>query len=160
MNWHEIFYIENNKLFNKVDRGGRAMAGTEAGCFHKHSGYYVVRVNNKLLKVHRIMYEMRHGKIPDGMEVDHVDHNRANNDDANHRIVTHRDNTKNVTRRISNSSGCTGVYWYESRSKWWAFIGTGKERKSLGYYVDWFDAVCARKSAEREMGYHENHGKR
>ncbi|QGH77011.1 homing endonuclease [Escherichia phage BEK26] len=160
MNWHDIFYIEDDKLFNKVDRGARAMAGKEAGCLHKNSGYVVVRVDDKLLKAHRIIYEMRHGAIPEGMEVDHIDHNRSNNSDSNHRLVTHKENTQNVTRRKTNNSGCTGVYWYESRSKWWSFIGTGKGRKSLGYYSDWFDAVCARKRAEFELGYHENHGKK
>lgn len=159
MNWSELFYIEDNKLFNKISRGN-ALAGMEAGCLHKNSGYIVVRVNRKLLKAHRIIYEMRHGEIPDGMEVDHIDHNRANNDDSNHRLVSHRENTQNSSRRHNNSSGCTGVYWYKSRNKWWAFIGTGKERKSLGYYSDWLDAVCARKRAEFELGYHENHGKK
>lgn len=116
MNWHDIFYIEDDKLFNKVDRGARAMAGKEAGCLHKNSGYVVVRVDDKLLKAHRIIYEMRHGAIPEGMEVDHIDHNRSNNSDSNHRLVTHKENTQNVTRRKTNNSGCTGVYWYESRS--------------------------------------------
>lgn len=36
---------------------------------------------------------------------------------------------------------------------------TVKTLKDL-FYHDFFEAVCARKSAERQYGFHINHGKR
>lgn len=124
-------------------------------------GYVRITIGGVSLLAHRFAWEFDNGDIPDGMQIDHKNHIRNDNRRENLRVVTHKDNGRNTKKSVRNKSGCVGVYWYDSRSKWWAFIGnSGKgERKSLGYYSDWFDAVCARKSAEFALGYHENHGK-
>lgn len=46
---------------------------------------------------------------------------------------------------------------YESR--WVAYIKLKGKEKHLGYFCHFFDAVCARKSAEDRYGFHTNHGR-
>ena len=122
-------------------------------------GYVRVALLRKSVMAHRFAAICLFGDIPEEMQVDHIDHVRHNNKDENLRLVTHQGNGRNTKRSNRNTSGCTGVYWYDSRGKWFAYIGTGKNRKSLGYYSDWFEAVCARMSEAARQGYHENHGR-
>lgn len=122
-------------------------------------GYIRIMIGKTAILAHRFAWESVSGEIPEGMQIDHINHIRSDNRIENLRVVTHKNNGRNVKRSNRNTSGCVGVFWYKSRSKWWSFIGKGKDRRSLGYYADWFDAVCARKRAEFEEGYHINHGK-
>jgi len=130
------------------------IAGTVDG-----AGYVRVALFRRPLMVHRFAAMCLFGDIPEGMQVDHIDHIRHNNKAENLRLVTHQGNGRNTKLSTRNTSGCVGVFWYESRGKWWAYIGKGKKRKSIGYYADWFDAVCARMSEAARQGYHENHGR-
>lgn len=41
-----------------------------------------------------------------------------------------------------------GIYWHERDKVWSVEITVNKKKIHLGTYRDWFDAVCARKSAE------------
>jgi hypothetical protein len=43
-------------------------------------------------RAHRLIYQTFIGKIPNGLEVDHIDHNRHNNSINNLRLVTHSQN--------------------------------------------------------------------
>lgn len=53
-----------------------------------NSGYYQVRVNGRLTLVHRVIWELLNGEIPDGMFIDHIDQDKTNNDISNLRVVT------------------------------------------------------------------------
>ena len=43
-----------------------------------------------------------------------------------------------------------GVCMDTEKRRWQARINTDSGRKHLGYYSDWFEALCARKAAENE----------
>lgn len=47
-----------------------------------------------------------------------------------------------------SATGITMVYWYKPRSCWVAKISIKGAQKHLGYFEDYFEACCARKSAE------------
>ena len=49
----------------------------------------------KVVYVHRMVYEAFKGEIPEGMEIDHIDRNRQNNNPDNLRVVTRSENNKN-----------------------------------------------------------------
>ena len=59
----------------------------------------------------------------------------------------------------NNTSGHTGVYWYSQRKKWVSEIFADGRKISLGYFKDKEEAIQARKQANIEYGFHENHGK-
>lgn len=62
----------------------------------REDGYLRVGVHCKTVSfdayVHRVVYEVFKGVIPDGMEIDHVDGSRHNNRLENLQLVSHRDN--------------------------------------------------------------------
>lgn len=75
----------------------------------KHSAR--VKIGQKLYLVHRILWEMFNGPIPEGMVIDHLDGNPFNNNIRNLRVTTQRINTQNSRIRRDNLSGTTGVSW-------------------------------------------------
>ena len=120
--------------------------------------YIRVRINRKMYLAHRVIYVMVTGEWP-RFEIDHKSGVGFDNSWENIADVTHYENMKNTILRDDNSYGITGVSWYRSSEKWRARIYAFREEKYLGYFDDFFEAVCARKSAELKYGFHENHGR-
>jgi len=121
--------------------------------------YRKVRVDGKLQRLHRVLWADANGPIPAGMQIDHINGDTLDNRLENLRLVTHKDNARNAKRRSDNKSGVTGVHWKKKNQKWTAQIKDNGKQVYLGLHDDWFEAVCARKSAEKRLGYHVNHGR-
>ena len=147
--WH--FKRESN------GRGWNTLnAGTVAGCIDG-KGYLSVAVNGKIYRGHRLIFLHVTGKLPTG-EVDHINHIRDDNRWVNLREVTTSENR--INQKLSSASTCghTGVYFSNKRGVWVAQIKRFGNVKYLGSYPHIEDAVYARKTAEKEMGFHPNHG--
>lgn len=157
MNWNDVLVYVNGGLFWKVTVGSRAIAGDRVGSLNG-DGYLCFNFKCKSHKVHRVIWEMHNGPIPKGMQIDHIDHNRVNNLLSNFRLVDSKTNSRNQKKRVTNSSGVTGVYWHKRDSLWYAAISDGKRLVSLGTFAEKQDAIDARKAAEKLYGYHLNHG--
>ena len=91
--------------------------------------------------------------------MDHINHIRKDNRWLNLRETTNQENNKNASKRKDNTSGVPGVYWAKHCNKWLASINNGGERVNLGGFTDWFEAVCAKMSANNKYGFHSNHGR-
>jgi hypothetical protein len=93
---------------------------------HKdREGYFVVGLMKRRYKVHRIIYEMFYGEIPEGMVIDHVDRDKENNKIENLRAVSCKVNSRNTKRYSSNTSGVTGVSLqtsYKSSGNYTAYV--------------------------------------
>lgn len=83
-------------------------------------------------------------------EIDHKNGVRYDCRKSNLRFCTRTQNTWNTGIRSNNTSGVKGVSYNKARDKWFAYINVDKQRKSLGYYTDFNDAVNARLNAERK----------
>ena len=59
-------------------------------------------------RLHRLVYELFIGKIPDGYEIDHIDTNPSNNTVTNLRAVTPKENRNNPLTRKHNSDAHKG----------------------------------------------------
>lgn len=156
--WNSIFEYDGENLIRKATTSSRARAGDVVGCLDK--GYLTVRFNKKLYFVHRIVWEMHNGPIPDGMYIDHINHKRDDNRLVNLRLVTRIENQRNMSISKRNSSGFVGVSWSKVHNKWEVRIGVGNGTKDMycGRYDTIDEAVAARKKAELDIGYHKNHG--
>lgn len=108
---------------------------------------------------HRIVWEMHYGKIPEGFEIDHINHIRSDNRIENLRIVSRSENCKNMSISKANESGFTGVCWSKKQSAWHAYINVNRKMIHLGFYSDLNEAIRVRATAERNNKFHENHGK-
>jgi hypothetical protein len=88
---------------------------------HKNStGYYLI---------HRMIM-----KAPKGVEIDHIDGNRLNNQKSNLRFATSSQNKINRGARKDNQSGFKGVSWHKQRKKWAARIMIDKKYQHLGLF--------------------------
>lgn len=131
-------------------------AGTIAGT-KSTSGHVNALFRGKKKKVHRIIWLMVHGDWPD--YIDHINGIPDDNRLSNLRSVERSENYRNFPKRKDNKSGCPGVNWYKRRNMWVVRINVNGESKNLGYYTSLDEAILVRRQAERQFGYHENHGR-
>lgn len=134
-------------------------AGAEAFTANSR-GYRTGRILDLQFFAHRVIWAMVHDEWPaEGMDVDHINGNPADNRIANLRCVSHQDNGRNVKRPANNTSGRIGVSQDKRTGHWAAYIGHGKDRNRIGTFASFEDACQARANAEAQEGYHDNHGR-
>lgn len=100
---------------------------------HVHTTY-VVRTGGSL---HRDILEMSVGSRP-GCVVDHIDRNGLNNQRANLRWATVRENRYNAKPNGKRKLGSLkGAHWREDRGKWraWIKLPGQSTKKHLGYFA-------------------------
>jgi hypothetical protein len=140
-------------------KGGSARVGAVAGC-RRSDGYVHIVIDSERNYAHRLAWQMAVGPIPAGMEIDHIDHDPSNNTLNNLRLVTKAGNRRNRSRDSRNTSGVNGVFWAAHAKAWSAQIRVDRKTHHIGYFKDLEAAATARKKAEAEFGFHENHGKK
>ena len=159
---------ETGDIFHKIDRGrkdggGRQAKAGDIATSRKIDGYLVVQFYNDSRKdrylAHRVAWLLYYGVDPGDMQIDHIDGNPANNRILNLRLVDHGGNMRNKCKQKNNTSGVMGVSWDKENGKWLAEIGMKGKYKKIGRFKDKFEAICARKSAENRLGFHQNHGR-
>ncbi len=127
--------------------------GKVAGGIDPDTGYWQIRIDDKLYYAHRLAWLYVYGRWPRSL----IDH--SNRDQIDNRIIKLREATKsqnvmNGKLRIDNSSGHTGVYYSKRLGKWTAEIHAKKKRHRLGWFGSLDDAVAARRIAAKK--YHGN----
>ena len=113
----------------------------------------------KRLQSHRAAWAIYYGKWPDG-EIDHISGEKTDNKIENLRDVTVLENSRNRPMQRDNSSGRIGVNWNVKAKQWVARISDRGSRIHIGYFDDFAEACVAREAAEKEIGFHKNHGRR
>jgi len=103
--------------------------------YKSNSTFYVEREYiGKAIKMHRLLMN-----TPNGMLVDHIDHNGLNNQKSNLRNCTHGQNMQN--RRPYGKSKYKGVIFSQNRFR--AQITLGKRNLYLGRYKSEIEAAKA-----------------
>ena len=147
-----LVYEPETGIFKWIDRPSVHMAhdkvGTRAG-FIGASGYRYIKYRRKLHREHRLAYEFVFGSIPEGMEIDHMDGDRANNRISNLRLATHQQNLANCKNRKNNTSGRKGVTRHFD-GRWRAKIMVDGETLHLGLFHAIEDAAAAYSKAASE----------
>jgi len=118
-------------------------------------GYCRTSLTGKYYFIHRLIFKMMTGRDP--LMIDHINGVPSDNRWENLRDVTAADNSKNIKLSKRNKSGLLGVV--KRSGSWRVRITARNNRINLGSYGDYFEAACARKSAENKFGFHENHGR-
>lgn len=88
---------------------------------------------------------------PQGMEIDHIDHNGLNCCEDNMRFVTHAQNQKNQSKQRSNTSGYIGVSHHILNKRYQAYIESDGKQHYLGYFDNPIDAARRRDVAATEL---------
>lgn len=94
----------------------------------RHEVVSIARKRPSVL-MHRVIAD-----TPPGMHTDHINGNKLDNRRCNLRICTAAQNISNTGLRSDNSSGCKGVYWRKSISKWCVQISVKGKRLHVGYF--------------------------
>jgi len=134
-----------------LSHGGFALVNLEdaelvtAHRWHIHNrGYAATHVQlpqgRGLVLMHRLIF----GQIPDGYEVDHINHNKLDNRRCNLRVVTHAANMVNRRDSRMPSSGHRNINWEDDRHKWAVRIQRTSHHVWVGRYDRLEDAIAAR----------------
>ena len=118
-------------------------------------GYHSIMIDGRNWRAHRLAWLYIYGELPD--QIDHVNHNKADNRIVNLRSVTNQQNQMN-RRYTGNSAGFMGVCYDKSRKQYKPHIKVDQELINLGRYDTLEEAIDARIAAEVEYGFHINHG--
>ena len=125
--------------------------------FDSGKSYRQLTLFGKTKREHRLIWLYMTGSEP----TDQIDHDNGDGTDNrwdNLSDITGFQNNRNKRKPSDNTSGVVGVYWDKHYNKWLASLNCDGKRFNLGRYTEWFDAVCARKSAENNHDFHKNHG--
>lgn len=121
-------------------------------------GYRRICIDGKKIMAHRLAWSYITGEFPP-FDIDHIDGNRLNNRIVNLRTVNRLDNSRNSSIGKRNKSGVVGLSWDKVNNRWKSAITDRGKTINLGRFIQKWDAICARKSAEHLHNYHKNHGK-
>lgn len=154
----EVLFLDETdyKFYWRVAKKG-IVKGMQAGSFDAH-GYGQIVIDRKVYKEHRLVWLYKNGSFPDG-QIDHLNHDRRDNRIENLRVVSNTENQKNKPIPRNNKTGYVGVSFSKSAKKYEAYITVNGKRKNLGLHETAAQAFEAREKANKEFGFHENHGK-
>ncbi len=153
---------ETGKLFFKARHDARGCwnarhAGKEALHTIGSDGYFRGYLFGKMTLAHRVAFALFAGRT-DLAFIDHLNGNRSDNRASNLREVDRTENAKNKARPSNSTTGMIGVSkTYDGRFR--AHITINDKTVHLGRFATADLAQEARKKAEREFGFHPNHGR-
>lgn len=153
----EMFSDGGHKAEHTWAAWNKKNAGKEAFTATNQNGYRVGAICRNVVLAHRVIWMMAYGYVPEIL--DHINGDPSDNRLPNLREATQHINMRNARMSRRNASGTTGVAWHKQVGRWRAYITVDGRQRSLGLFDTVEDATAARKSAEAEAGYHENHGR-
>ena len=128
---NSLYRYEDGRLYHKRFNG-REITNISS------TGYRRVGLDGQNYMVHRIIFLMHHGYLPN--EIDHIDRNPLNNKVENLREVSRSQNRLNSKVRHGSTSGIKGVHWHKASSQWAATINIKGKSKHLGLFLDKHEA--------------------
>ena len=135
MDYNNLFLYVDGDLVWIDSPNSLVPAGSSAGTLRK-DGYVGVFIKGTYQFAHRIIWEMYYGEIPEGLVIDHINGDRADNRLENLRMCTFQENHFNRGKQSNNKSGYKGVSWHKQKQKWVAQIKLDGRNKFLGFFDD------------------------
>ncbi|MFA9398372.1 MAG: HNH endonuclease [Clostridiaceae bacterium] len=96
-----------------------------------HCGYARRRQGKTTIHMHRLLMN-----CSEGLEVDHINRNKLDNQKSNLRIVTRQQNMCNKDSYKNSSSRYKGVTWHKKDNRWDAQIRLNKQIYFIGSFED------------------------
>ena len=87
--------LENGKKYFITKEGEVYSETKKLSKTHMKNGYDYVSIDRKTKLLHRVVWEVFNGEIPEGMEIDHINTDRTDNRIENLRLVTSKENKNN-----------------------------------------------------------------
>ena len=154
---HLAYNPETGVLTWKTTNRARK-SGSIAG-YKSDRGYIRIKFKGRDLLAHRVAWVLITGRqIQKNMLLDHINGVTSDNRKSNLRLVDAKGNARNRKLSCLNSTGISGVRPHRVNGCSYYRVNIGG--LNAGNYKDFFEACCARKSAEVKLNYHENHGRK
>lgn len=148
----DLFIYHNDGTVTRRRNHYCTKKGALAG-FKNKAGYWYVKVYQKRIALHRVIWIMHNGEIPPGMVVDHINRVRDDNRIENLRIASYKTNARNMSIKKGNLSGLKGVSYSKRDRMWIARIRYNGRDVMLGRFSKRDHAIIARHVAETLCGY-------
>lgn len=103
---NKYFIYHSNGKLSRMDRKN------STGSYDK-DGYLIIKIKGKQYKAHRLVYAIRHGKLPVG-ELDHINRVRVDNRIENLRLSDRTSNVRNSYVKPNKDTGVRGVHFDSS----------------------------------------------
>lgn len=125
-------------------------------------GYGSYSVDDVLVPAHRHSFQLLIGDIPDGMEIDHMCHNRACVNPDHLRPVTRKQNTENVVgaNRNNKTSGLRNVYLDRRSGRWMVRIAHNGHSYNFGGYETLAEAGAVALSRRKQLFTHNDYDRK
>ncbi|HBO2241547.1 HNH endonuclease signature motif containing protein [Pseudomonas aeruginosa] len=123
--------------------------------------YLKIQYQRKHLQAHHVAWFISTGQhVQDGWFIDHINGDGLDNRICNLRLVSRQENMRNKRLYRNKTIRIFGVLPIRGqRLRYEVRIGGEAGQERVGIFDDFFEACCARKSAEVRHGYHANHGR-
>jgi len=109
------------------------------------------------VRAHRYSWERVNGPIPEGLEIDHMCHNRLCVRPEHLRPTTRKQNLENRAGANAGSrSGVRGVRWAAGKNRWRAAVGHNGKEVHVGYFRDLAEAEKAVVAKRLELFTHND----
>lgn len=154
---HNFNYNPDTGIFTWAFPGVNRVLNKPLGYIDRN-GYKVIALKSIKFMAHRAAWVYVTGANPPD-DIDHINHIRTDNRFSNLRLATRSDNMKNSKLRKDNATGVTGVAPHKPSGGYRVKIRSLNKYYHIGLYQDYFEAICARKSAELTYNFHRNHGR-
>ena len=139
-----LSYEPRTGLFRWIKtQSTRIRVGDVAGSFTAN-GYIQIRFDKRLYLAHRLAVFFMTGEWPEAT-VDHDD--RANNRWGNLRVASYSQNSGNMAKRPSNTSGFKGVFYQKGRKRPFAQIMVDGKTIRIGSFDTPEEAAVAYEAA-------------
>jgi excisionase family DNA binding protein len=142
------------RFWSKVRKTGTCWEWTAA---RGTKGYGAYWADEAMRHAHRYAYELLKGPVPDGLELDHMCHNRACVNPEHLRPVTTKQNQEN-SGVVLTPSGLRGVY--ATRGKWRAQVKHQGKCYYNGQYDNLADAEAAAIALRNRLFTHNDHDRK
>lgn len=159
--WNEAFSYKDGFIYWKsrdrsefdTDRQFTAWhtrnLGNRAGT--THNSHQMVMFHKRLYMLHRIIWQMHFGPIPDNMVIDHINCISTDNRIENLRLATRQENNRNRRPVRGSKSGYKGVSWISSAQRWRAQIVVDNKTEHIGQFKCPLRAHLAYVKRSREL---------
>lgn len=141
----ELFRYDAGVLRRRISRG-RFKVGEAVGSVCT-DGRLQVKVDGALHYVHRVIYLMHHGWLPEF--IDHINRDFTDNRIENLRPATRAENNRNASIRKDNTSGVKGVRLH--RNRWEARLTVDNKQHHIGCFSTKEAAEAAIQDARATM---------
>ena len=129
-----LHYSPETGVFTRLrSRRGDAV-GKVTGCVDKNTGYVKIHIEGFLYLAHRLAWIYMHGDC-EGMMVDHINMDRADNRIENLRLVNNSQNMHNRLATKASKTGYKGVFVVPSTGRYIAKIKVNGKPRSLGTFA-------------------------